>query len=427
MHDLESLAIIWIAVFIAHYLAGKTRLTPVLWFLAMGCILVNTGILPKQPGVFLEDLSQVGIIVIMFALGFEESSSAFIKSIKRSWGIAFFGALAPFCVAYFLVFRWWGDSNAALLCALAMTATAVSLTMVSLKSEGLSKSAAATGIMTSAVLDDIASLALVAILVPVAAGHATIDALSIAVVAGKAVMFFALVSVLALWIFPVAKGPLSSIPLISSFDLRLITTMHKGEHATLTVLLLALLVALLGHAFGFHPAVGAYMAGLILSEEYFVFADKKPKKGHTIYGDTRRIIDSVAFSWIGPVFFIVLGGRLIINVEVMLSVFDKAILLAACLFVGQVLSAGLAARYTGNFRWDESWMIGFGMLGRAELAFVVMDIAYVEQQIINEEMFYTLMFTAFILNVLVPVTIRLWKPRLQSSSDSMATHTDHTL
>jgi len=91
MQDLESLAVIWTAVFVAHYLAGKTRLTPALWFLAMGCLLVNTGILPEDPGIFLTDLSQVGIIVIMFALGFEESSSAFLQSIKRSWGIAFFG------------------------------------------------------------------------------------------------------------------------------------------------------------------------------------------------------------------------------------------------------------------------------------------------------------------------------------------------
>jgi len=50
------------------------------------------------------------------------------------------------------------------------------------------------------------------------------------------------------------------------------------------------------------------------------------------------------------------------------------------------------------------------MLGRAELAFVVMDIAYVQNQILSREAFYTLMFSAFCLNVAVPVTIRLWKP-----------------
>lgn len=43
-----------------------------------------------------------------------------------------------------------------------------------------------------------------------------------------------------------------------------------------------------------------------------------------------------------------------------------------------------------------------------------MDIAYVQHQVINEEMFYTLMATAFCLNVSVPLTIRWWKARAPS-------------
>ena len=115
---------------------------------------------------------------------------------------------------------------------------------------------------------------------------------------------------------------------------------------------------------------------------------------------------------IGPIFFIVWGTRLVIDMDILLVVVDKTIALVVCLFIGQTLSAGLAARYTGSFSWAESWLIGFGMLGRAELAFVVMDIAYTQRQIINEEMFYTLMATAFCLNVAVTLTIRWWKPRL---------------
>jgi len=70
--------------------------------------------------------------------------------IKRSWGIALFGALAPFTVAYVIADYVWHDANVALMCGLAMTATAVSLTMVSLKSLGLQQSIVATRIMTSA-------------------------------------------------------------------------------------------------------------------------------------------------------------------------------------------------------------------------------------------------------------------------------------
>jgi Kef-type K+ transport system membrane component KefB len=413
MEDLFSLAVIWGAVFAAHYGAAKTRLTPVLWFLAMGCILVNIGVLPEQPGIFIEDFASIGIIFIMFALGFEENSSEFVRSIKRSWGIALFGALAPFAIAYSLAMHFWGDRNGALMCAMAMTATAVSLTMVCLRSEGLHKTPAATGIMTSAVLDDIASLAMVAVLVPMATGDATVSMVGISVIILKAAAFFALITVMALWLFPVGSGPLSRIPLIGNFNLQRLITMQAGEHATLTVLLLALLVALLGHEFGFHPAVGAYMAGLILKEEYFLFGKQSEESDLTIHRDTQRIVDSIAFSWIGPVFFIVLGTRLVLDVEIFMSVVDETLILATCLLVGQVLSAGLAARYTGSFNWAESWMIGFGMLGRAELAFVVLDIAYVQNQIISEQMFYTLMATAFCLNVAVPFSIRWWKPHYE--------------
>ena len=57
-----------------------------------------------------------------------------------------------------------------------MASTTVSLSMVSLKTEGLSNTQAATGIMTSAVQDNIASLALMVILIPFAIGEATFSA-----------------------------------------------------------------------------------------------------------------------------------------------------------------------------------------------------------------------------------------------------------
>ncbi|MFT5710489.1 MAG: Kef-type K+ transport system membrane component KefB [Halioglobus sp.] len=410
MVDLASLAIIWAAVFVAHFAAAKTRLTPVLWFLAMGSILVNLGILPAEPGVFIKDLAEIGIIVIMFALGFEENSSDFLRSIKRSWGIAVFGAIAPFMVTYYATLYFWGDHNGALMCALAMTATAVSLTLVTLRSEGLQGSRVATGIMTSAVLDDIASLAMVAVLVPLASGEAMISSVGIGMILLKTIGFFLLITAMSMWLFPVDSGPLSKIPLLRRFNLQRLITLQGGEHSTLAVLLIALLVALLGHEFGFHPAVGAYMAGLILKEEFFSFIHEKDGVESTVFESTRKAIDNVAFSWIGPVFFIVLGTRLVLDSEILLCVADKTIMLTAGLLIAQILSASLAARYTGKFLWAESWMIGFGMLGRAELAFVVMDIAYVENNIITDEMFYTLMCTAFLLNLAVPLTIRCWKP-----------------
>ena len=409
MHELQYLAIIWAAVLAAHFLASKTKLTPVLWFLAAGCVLSNTGLIPSEVGEFIRGLSELGIIIIMFALGFEENSSVFVASLKRSWGIALFGALAPFFTAYVFALHYWGDEKIALMCGLAMTATAVSLTMVSLRSEGLAGTPAATGIMTSAVLDDIASLIAVAIIVPVATGQGQLDPMGIALLVVKAVIFFVFITALGVWIFPVGTNN-KRIPYWWP-SLHNLLISNRGQNAVLVVLLLALAVALLGHALGFHPAVGAYMAGLILKEDYFHQSAESPEDvlPPQAFKEVQKIVDNVAFSWIGPIFFVTLGAQILLDAELLAQVMVPALTLFIGLFIAQVTSAGLAAFYTGGFSKSDSVLIGLGMLGRAELAFVVLDIAYIQNAILSKEAFYTLMVTAFMLNIAVPLSIQQWK------------------
>ena len=195
MEPLLNLAIIWLAVFAAVFAARKTKLTPVLYFLAIGSLLVNLGILPEQSHPFIRGFAEIGMILIMFALGFEESTSKFLQSVRRTWGIALFGALIPFLTAFAVAEYFWADTNLSLMFGLTMTATALSLTMVSLKSEHLEHTQAATGIMTSAVIDSISSLALVAILIPIATGAGPASLADVGWVLGKAVIFFGMVTV----------------------------------------------------------------------------------------------------------------------------------------------------------------------------------------------------------------------------------------
>ena len=410
MHDLQQLALIWACVFIASWLASRTKLTPVLYFLAAGCLMVNLGWLPSHSTPFITGISEVGIILIMFALGFEANPGHFVRSIKRSWGIALFGAIAPFIAAYSCAQYFWGDDHVAMLCGLTMTATAVSLTMVSLRSEGLHLSGAAGGIMTSAVIDDIASLALVAVLIPVATGSGDLSVIGIAVILFKALFFFILIVIIAVWIMPHSadRGLLARYPVLRRFGMINLLAIDNGSKATLGILLVAISISLLAHQLGLHPAIGAYMAGLIIKEEYFHFGKRENMR--TLYQDTRKIIDDVAFSWIGPIFFVNLGTEIVFEADIIASVLDETLILLVSVFFAQVISAAAAARYTGSFNWQDSIMIGFGMLGRAELAFVVMNIAYIQHGIFTEEVFYTLMITIFWLNVSVPLTIRFWRP-----------------
>ena len=56
----------------------------------------------------------------MFSLGFEDSTDNFLASVKRSWGIALFGALGPFVVAYLIADYVWQDPNISLMVRLAV-------------------------------------------------------------------------------------------------------------------------------------------------------------------------------------------------------------------------------------------------------------------------------------------------------------------
>ncbi len=424
MDPLAHLAIIWAGVFVAVVMAKLTRLTPVLFFLFVGSLLVNFGVLPIESGAFIRVFAELGIIFIMFALGFEESTDSFLSSVKRSWGIALFGALAPFVVAYAIADYVWQDPNIALMSGLAMTATAVSLTMVSLQSLGLQKSVVAMRIMTSAVLDDIGSLVMVAIVVPLAIGQESFTVMSTLLIAGKAALFFVIVTILGIWIFPRSNAMwVHRIPVLRLMSLQNYLTFDRGRYATLAILLAALVVGLLAHYFGFHPAVGAYMAGLIVRKEHFQLKQSKDQSGQSVnsnvYAETKRIVDNAAFSWVGPVFFVDLGTKILFDWDLLQEIFPYAVAMTVGIFVFQVSSAALAARYTGGMNRAESIMIGFGMLGRAELAFVVMDIAYVQHDILNREAFFTLMLTAFFLNIIVPVSIGLWRPvYLRETSDT---------
>eukprot|EP00929_Paragymnodinium_shiwhaense_P026630 TRINITY_DN15801_c0_g1_i3.p1 TRINITY_DN15801_c0_g1~~TRINITY_DN15801_c0_g1_i3.p1 ORF type:complete len:667 (-),score=161.18 TRINITY_DN15801_c0_g1_i3:2323-4107(-) len=374
-------------------------------------------------------VAEVGITMVFFALGFEESVSNFLAGIKKAWGIASIGAIVPFGCGVGSALLFFKDDGmmAALMCGLAVTATAVSLTMITLKSQGLALSKAAIGIMASAVLDDVGCLALVAIMVPIATGEAEPSPLGISWVVGKSLAFFCLIIFLNVAVFPSDR---SGIPLLRCFPkvgINNLIRFNNGHQAVIVSMLVAYGVGLVAMSFGFHPTIGAYMAGLILKEPYYdlLEADHEDGQEHhaNIFEHVKENVENVAFCWLGPVFFLHLGAQIIIDVNVLARVIGPGIAIYFILLTGQFFSASLAARYVpGGFTWADSWMIGFGMLGRAELFFVVLNLCYLENSIISEEMFFALTIAAMLLNVTVPVAISLYKPYYIAASGGAAVH-----
>jgi len=423
-------SIILAIVVLAKLLATKTNSVDVLWLIILGAIGVSIGILPEHNEI-LESIGEWGIVFIMFALGFEENVSNFVHGLKKSIGIAIIGAAFPFLAGYYTAILFGYDWNVAMIWGLTMTATAVSLTMVSLKSEGLHTSRAATGIMTAAVVDDILSLIGLAILVPIilsSNGTHTGEVFSLshlAIIILKVFLFFFIIIFIGIVLFPDSlatekdktRGILFNIAVIlrKYFGIRKLLTVHNGRFTPLIMIFIAMTFGAIADIMGFHPAIGAYFAGLFLKEEYFLCTFDKSLQNHK--KDAEYVINHLAFSIFGPIFFVMLGTHLIFDMDIILDILPVALVLFGSVFVLQILSASFAARYTGGYKWHESIMIGFGMLGRAELAFIVINIAYTKSHLITQEQFYTLILTLFLLNMTVPTLIKWWKPYYKGSKN----------
>ena len=411
-------AIILFFVVLSKILSAKTSTIDVLWLILFGSIGVNIGILPTEC-VSLEAIGEWGIIFVMFALGFDEDLSHFMQGLKKSMGIAIIGAIFPFLAGFYSAKMFGFDFNSQMIWGLTMTATAVSLTMVSLREEDLHKTTASTAIMTAAVVDDILSLIGLSILIPIILSDGTeVNSVEVAMVIVKVILFFIVIAFAGLVLFPdsLEKEKDKSHPFFFNIAVRIrkytgirkLLMTHRGRFTPLIMVFLAVLFGAIADIFGFHPAIGAYFAGLFLKGEYFnIEIDHKIKSNKK---DAEFVMNHLAFTIFGPIFFVMLGTKLIFNLDIMMDVITPILTLFFFVFFLQIFSAALAARYTGKYQWYQSVMIGLGMLGRAELAFIVINIAYTQNHIINLEQFYILICTLFLLNISVPVMIKLWKP-----------------
>ncbi len=417
--------VIFAIIMVSKILANKTSTIDVLWLILFGSLFANLGILPEHNEV-LEYIGEWGIVFIMFALGLDEDLTHFFVGLKRSMGIAVIGAVFPFLAGFYSARILGYDTDSAMLWGLTMTATAVSLTMMSLKEENLHKTTAATGIMTAAVVDDILSLIGVAIIIPIVLTSATgsgegVDFYEVFVIFLKVIVFFVIVLFIGMVIFPgrnYVKKDSDTILFRVIFQtagkiqkylgIKKFIELGGDVYTSLIMVFLAMSFGALAHYFGFHPAIGAYLAGLFLQQEYFIL--HKRERDKNFFNDAKHVIDTLAFIILGPIFFVNLGAKLVFNLKILSDVIGGVLLLFFLVFTLQVLSASLAARFTGGYKWHESVMIGFGMLGRAELAFIVIDIAFVDNKIIDLEQFYTLIMVTFLLNISVPLVIKWWKP-----------------
>jgi Kef-type K+ transport system membrane component KefB len=377
VHDIAlDLLILLAAIWLVAVTLRPLGLPTVMGELIVGVVVGPAVFGLIEPSAAIQLLAEIGIFFLMFHAGLETQPGQFYDALKRSMGVAVVGAVVPFGLSFAVASACGLDVVGATFVGLTMTATAVVITLKSLKDLGLANTRVARVIIASCVIDDLLTLVFFGLVIGVLSGG-DFEPLNLLVTVAKVTAFFGVAVLLGRVVYPHLTLPFRA----------------EGGKGFTFVLLTAIAAGLFAEAIGLHMILGAYMAGLFFDEKVAhpnlvkVVADRA-------YG--------IAYSFLGPIFFISLGFS--ITFDISGSALGLLALLTTVVIVGQILSAGGMALRMG-LPPREALTVGVGMCGRAELAFILASLA-LAQGAIDQPVFSVLIFTAFLLNVFTPLGLK---------------------
>lgn len=373
----KQLLILMVVVWAMAVLLRRIGLPTIMGELVAGIIIGPAVLGLIEPNEIIEVLAQLGIFFLMLHTGVETNPREFLSAIKKSFGIAFIGALVPFFASMSVALLFGFSMNAALFIGITLTATAVVVTLKILKDLGLHNTKLARAIVASCIIDDLLSLIFFSLILSIVRSE-DISILSLSIVALKSTLFFVVVIVVGYYLYPIMKRPFQK---------------SNGKGFTF-LLILGIGFGLFAELIGLHMILGAYLAGLFFREEV---ASKSliKKVEDRLYG--------ISYSFLGPIFFISLGFHITFDAFSENGIYLLIALVVTCTVV-QILSAGGMARLA-KFSKVESLTIGVGMVGRAEMAFILAAIG-LKLGAINDTTFSILVFATFLLNIIASIGLK---------------------
>lgn len=294
-----------------------------------------------HPTDFLRELSDLGVMFLLFRVGLEVKASELIRVGGTAFGVALAGVVLPF-------FMGWGICAVAGLPRMesfftgaAMVATSVGITAQVLATRGLLDTHAARTILAAAVVDDVLGLIVLALVSDVARG--AVHYVDVLLTGGLALGFTAFVARFG------TSTARRVIPRVRSG-----LALAEGEFALAMTLLFAL--ALLAVYAGVAAIIGAFLAGMALSE--------------TVERRVHDLTNGVA-ELLVPFFLVGIG----LHFDPTPFRTPSILALAAAIFVAAVISkflgCGAAALRMGR---ADAVRIGVGMVPRGEVGMVVAQI-----------------------------------------------------
>lgn len=377
------IAIILLSTKFLGLVTKRIKLPQVVGALCAGLILGPAVLGIVRETEFISELSELGVIVLMFTAGLETDIVELKKTGKASFLIALLGVLVPLAGGFGLAWAFNIGANDNLptsrtlqfiFIGIVLTATSVSITVETLKELGKLSTRVGNAILGAALIDDI--LGIIALTV-------------VTSLAGDGVKIWTvLLKILGFFVFAVLSAILYHIVFEKwrnrdKKDLR--------RHVIVSFVFCLLMAWIAERAFGVADITGAFVAGLAISNSPRVK-----------YISNR--FETMSYLLLSPVFFASIGLKMTkMNMSGTLVLFTVLIFVIAVMT--KIIGCGLGAklcRYTNK----ESVQIAVGMISRGEVALIV---AAKGQKIglMGDEVFAPIVIMVVATTIITPILLKL--------------------
>jgi CPA2 family monovalent cation:H+ antiporter-2 len=369
---LKSLVIVFGVSALVVFLLYRLKIPSLVGFLIAGVIIGPFGIGIVRDTHSIQALAEIGVILLLFTIGIEFSMAKLVRIKKAVIGggsVQVFFTIVLSAVAAYLA---TGNVNKSIFFGflIALSSTAIVLKMLTEKGEIDSPHG---HIMVGILLFQDLCVVPLMLLTPVLSGDG-INIMDIVIKFGKAILIIAVVLLSARWIVPSL--------------LHQVVHTRSRELFIITIILLCLGIALLTSNFGLSLALGAFLAGLIISESEYA---------HQAISDILPFKDSFM-----GLFFVSIG--MLMNIEFVLNNAPKIASIVLFIFGLKIITGTASALLVGTSP-RSSLLAGLGLAQIGEFSFVL-AIAGKTSGIITEDFYQIFLSSSVVTMILTPFTLQ---------------------
>lgn len=345
-HYLVDIALILLSTKVLGIVTKRLQMPQVVGALLAGIVLGPAVLGVIQSTEFLSQVSELGVIVMMFTAGLGTSLDDLKHSGKSGFLVALCGVIVPLIggTALAMLFNGSGSDNVFIqdvFVGVVLTATSVSITVETLKEMGKLTTVVGNTILAAALIDDV--LGLIALTIVTSVGGSSGDSLLMVLV--KVVLFFVFVFVVGILVKKLMDWYIANV---HSTDLQ--------RYPIFAFVLCLLMSFCAEHFFGVADITGAFAAGLIIS------TTSKAKYIEVKFAPLSYLL-------LTPIFFASIGLSMDLP-EMDAKILLFSVLLVIVAVLSKLIGCGLGAKICG-LNNHQCKQVGVGMVCRGEVALIV--------------------------------------------------------